>query len=56
MHQVLRGENIIQLRRRQQPTLQHHFPHALAGFGADLADDIAIVVADKRVEVGDDAD
>lgn len=56
MHQVLRRENIIQLRRRQQSALQHHFSYALAGFGTDLADDIAIVVADKRVEVGDDAD
>ena len=27
-----------------------------SGFGANLADNIAIVVADKRVEIGDDTD
>ncbi len=55
MHQVLR--------RKYHPTpppsavrAPAPLPYALAGFGTDLADDIAIVVANKRVEVGDDAD
>jgi len=55
-HQVLRRENIIQLAFGQYTSLQYHFPHALTGCGADLADDIAIMVADIRVEVGDNTD
>lgn len=55
MHQVLRREDIVQLRRGQQAAFKHHIPDAFARFSADFADDIAIVVADIRVEVGDDA-
>lgn len=49
-------EDIVQLGFGQQPALQHHFTHALTGFGTNLTDDVAVVVADERVEVGDDPD
>ena len=56
MFQVFDGENVVQLRLSQQAALEHHFPDTLTGFSTNLADDIAIVVADERVKVGDDAD
>ena len=56
VHQVLHGEYVIQLGFGQQAAFQHHFTHALAGFGADLPDDVTVMVADERVQIGDDTD
>ena len=53
---VLHGEDVIQLGFGQQVAFQHHFAHALAGFGADLPDDVTVVVANERVQIGDDTD
>ena len=56
MHEVVGGQDAVELGCVEQPLLQHELAHALAGRGGLAADDVALVVADHRVQVGDDAD
>lgn len=42
VHQVLDGENFVQLLGAQQAALKNDFADVLAGLGTDLADDIPL--------------
>ena len=56
IHQVFWGEDAVELFFAQQAALQYDFAHAFAGLGADFADQIAVFMADIRVQVSDQAD
>lgn len=56
IHQVFRREDAVELFFAQQAALQYDFAHAFAGLGADFADQIAVVVADVRIQISDQTD
>ena len=53
IHQVFRREDAVELFFAQQAALQYDFAHAFAGLSADLADQIAVMVADVRIQISD---
>lgn len=56
MHEVVGGEDAIELGFVEKPLLQHQLAHAPAGGGGLPADHVALVEADDRVQVRHDAD
>src|SRR5699024_1275779 len=54
--EVCRGQDVVDLLLAERPHLQDHLPHTPARPGALLAHEVAVVMADHRVEIGDDAD
>ena len=54
VHQVVDGEDIVQLGFGEQPAFQNNFTHTLSGFGTNLPNDVAIVVANEWVQISHD--
>ena len=53
---VLRAENLVKNRLLEQPHLQHDLSHTASRTGALTAHQVAIVMTDHRIEIGDDSD
>ncbi len=51
IHQVLGEKDAVEFFFAQQPAFQYDFAHAFAGLGADFADQVAVAVADVRIQI-----
>ena len=56
VHQVFGRQDAVEFRFAQQAAFEYDFAHAFAGLGADFADQIAVVVADVRIQISDQTD